>query len=386
MTQAIYPYPIARIGIIGGGQLGKMTAQIAKRMGFYVTVLDPQPRCPAEHIADAQIVGSLFDAKKLAALAHLSDVITFDVEHINTDALKQLHQQGHIIYPSPYLLEIIQDKFKQKQVLAQHSIPVPNYTAVDKLDLAYLQQAKFPLVQKTRTGGYDGKGVVILRGVEDAHKALTSPSIVEEYIEFDKELAIMVARDTNGNVVCYPVVEMLFDDRTNICDIVMAPARISPEIAKQAVFVATQAITALDGVGIFGVEMFLTKQQQILVNEIAPRPHNSGHYTIEGCLTCQFEQLVRIITKLPLGSTDLLKPTAMLNLLGEANYQGKPFISGLAEALTIEGLSFHLYGKETTKPFRKMGHITVVAEDFAQVMEKLYRAKNLLHIQGSEPC
>ncbi len=386
MAKATHSYPVSRIGIIGGGQLGKMTAQMAKRMGFYVTVLDPQSRCPAEHIADAQIVGDLYDANKLAALAHLSDVVTFDVEHIDTETLKSLYEQGHTIYPSPYLLEIIQDKLKQKQVLEQHGVPIVPYQAVDKLDAAYLQQATFPLVQKARKGGYDGKGVVILRSVDDQELVLQTASIVEQYIDFEKELAVMVARDIHGNVACYPVVEMIFDDRTNICDIVTAPARITEEITQQTLKVAAHAVESLDGVGIFGVEMFLTKKGKVLVNEIAPRPHNSGHYTIEGCMTCQFEQLVRIITNLPLGSTQLLKPVAMLNLLGEPHYQGTPIIEGLSEALAIQGLYFHLYGKEVTKPFRKMGHITVIDDDLDQVIAKLYKAKNLLKIKGQKSC
>jgi 5-(carboxyamino)imidazole ribonucleotide synthase len=386
MEKVIYSYPVSRIGIIGGGQLGKMTAQMAKRMGFYVTVLDPQPRCPAEHIADAQIVGDLYDANKLAALAHLSDVVTFDVEHIDTDTLKQLHEQGHTIYPSPYLLEIIQDKLKQKQKLEQHGVPVAPYEAIDDVDAAYLQQAQFPLVQKARKGGYDGKGVVVLRNANEIDKVLHTASIVEQFIDFEKELAVMVARDAKGEVACYPVVEMIFDDRTNICDIVTAPARISEDITQKALKVAAHAVEALEGVGVFGVEMFLTKTGDVLVNEIAPRPHNSGHYTIEGCVTCQFEQLVRIISGLPLGSTQLLKPVAMLNLLGEPHYQGIPVIEGLAEALAIEGLYFHLYGKEVTKPFRKMGHITVIDDDPEQVIAKLYKAKNLLKIKGKKQC
>ncbi|MCV6639080.1 5-(carboxyamino)imidazole ribonucleotide synthase [Candidatus Albibeggiatoa sp. nov. NOAA] len=386
MVTATHSYPVSRIGIIGGGQLGKMTAQIAKRMGFYVTVLDPQPRCPAEHIADAQIVGDLYDANKLAALAHLSDVVTFDVEHIDTETLKRLHQEGHTIYPSPYLLEIIQDKLKQKQVLEQHGVPVAPYTAVDKVDAAYLQQATFPLVQKARKGGYDGKGVVVLQSANDIDKVLHTPSLIEEYIDFEKELAVMVARSVKGEVACYPVVEMVFDDRTNICDIVTAPARIPEDITQKALEVAAHAVEALEGVGVFGVEMFLTKEGDVLVNEIAPRPHNSGHYTIEGCITCQFEQLVRIITGLPLGSTQLLKPVAMLNLLGEPDYQGTPVIEGLSDVLSIEGLYFHLYGKEITKPFRKMGHITVIDDDSDQVIAKLHKAKNLLKIKGQKQC
>jgi 5-(carboxyamino)imidazole ribonucleotide synthase len=382
MKSKVFSYPLLRIGIIGGGQLGKMTAQIAKRMGFHVTVLDPVPKCPAEHIADAHIVGSLYDAAKLRALAQVCDVITFDVEHIDTQTLKQLYEEGTRIYPSPYLLETIQDKLKQKQVLIQHQVPVANYQQVDELSAEILATLTFPVVQKARTGGYDGRGVVVLNSLADSDKVLQTPSLLEEYIDFEKELAVMVARTQQGEIACYPVVEMVFDAQTNICDIVTAPAPVTPEIAERAQQVAIQAVEALDGVGIFGVEMFLTRGGEVLVNEIAPRPHNSGHYTIEACSTCQFEQLIRIISGLPLGDTHLLTPVAMANLLGEPGYTGKPLIEGLEAVLAIPGLTFHLYGKEITQPSRKMGHITVIDPELPQALAKIHQAQAVLKIKG----
>ncbi len=371
-----------RLGIIGGGQLGKMTAQVAKRMGFYVTVLDPWPRCPAEHIADAQIVGGLYDAARLRQLAMVSDVMTYDVEHIDTETLKELHNQGHLIYPSPYLLAVIQDKFKQNQIFEKNGIPTPRFMAVDELTSAHLAQARFPIVQKARKGGYDGRGVVILQGLEEIEKALKVPSVIEEFVDFSKELAVIVARNPAGETACYPVVEMVFDDRTNICDIVTAPARIDAITAARAQQIALQTVESLDGVGVFGIEMFLTRDGEILVNEVAPRPHNSGHYTIEACITSQFEQLIRAISGLPLGATTLLKPVAMLNLLGEPGYSGTPRIEGLQQTLAIPGVSFHLYGKEITKPFRKMGHVTVIDDDLDQAIAKIYQVKNILKIRA----
>jgi 5-(carboxyamino)imidazole ribonucleotide synthase len=380
MTKSTFPYPLSRIGIIGGGQLGRMTAQQAKRMGFYVTVLDPWPNCPANHIADKQIVGDLYDSEKLRQLAEASDVLTYDVEHIDVQTLKTLEMEGYIIHPSPNLLETIQDKLKQKQVLAQHNVPIPRYEAIDTITADYLASAQFPIVQKTRFGGYDGKGVVVLNSPADLTRALTGASIIEEFIDLKKELAVMVARTQQGETVCYPVVEMVFDNQTNICDIVFAPARISPSMATQAQQIALQAVTALEGVGIFGVEMFLTQDEQVLVNEIAPRPHNSGHYTIEACITCQFEQLIRAVSGLPLGDTTLLRPVAMLNLLGAEDMIGTPLIEGLSEALAIPGLTFHFYGKEITKPFRKMGHVTVLDEQLDKAIEKIHQVKKILKI------
>lgn len=384
MQHTTFSYPLKRIGLIGGGQLGKMTAQAAREMGFFINVLDPQPQCPAASVADAQLVGDLYDGAKIRALARLSDVLTYEIEHIDIDTLKALHDEGYPIYPSPYVLEIIQDKLLQKQVLDKHGVPVPAYQQVDVVDAEFLANATFPLVQKARRGGYDGKGVAVLKSPDDIDKVLNTPSMVESFVPFKKELAAMIARDKHGNVACYPIVEMVFDDRTNICDIVAAPADIAPEIAEQARQVAVKAIEVLDGVGVFGVEMFLTQEDSILVNEIAPRPHNSGHYTIEACVTSQFEQLVRIVSDLPLGSPQLLSPAAMLNLLGDEGFQGRPVIAGLAEALAISGLSFHFYDKAITRPFRKMGHITVLAEQVSTALEALEHAKDVLKIQGEE--
>lgn len=375
-----FSYPIKRIGIIGGGQLAQMSAQAAKTMGFYVTILDPVANCPANNVADSQIIGSLYDPEKLMDLAKVSDVLTYDIEHIDIRTLHQLVDAGYAIYPSPKVLAIIQDKLKQKQLFQQYNIPTAKFEAVDKLSSKYL--IKLPFVQKARMGGYDGKGVVVLK--DNIVNALQIPSIIEEVIDFDKELAIIIARSINGETACYPVVEMVFDDNTNICDIVVAPAQISTEIDYKARTIALQAIEAIDGIGIFGVEMFLTHDGQVLINEIAPRPHNSGHYTIEACITSQFEQLIRIISDLPLGITDLLKPSVMLNLLGEKNYRGTPIITGLEETLAISGLTLHWYNKETTHPFRKMGHITVLDENLADAIDKVNMVRDILTVKGTE--
>lgn len=373
---AKFSYPIKKIGIIGGGQLGKMTAQVAKRMGFQVNVLDPAPECPAAQLADIHVKGNLYDANSLRQLAHLSEVLTYDIEHIDINTLTSLHEEGYTIYPSPALLAIIQDKLTQKQVLAQHHIPVPRFSQLNEF-------AGFPVVQKARKGGYDGKGVKVLRSSADA--LLEVPSFVEEFIDFEKELAVIVARTPQREVVSYPVVEMMFDERTNICEIVAAPAKLDQGLAEKARQVALQAVEVLDGVGVFGVEMFLTRKGEIFVNEIAPRPHNSGHYTIEACMTCQFEQLIRAISGLALGKTTLLKPAVMWNLLGEAGFTGTPIIEGLAEALKIDGLFFHLYGKPITRPFRKMGHVTILADDVELALANLAKVKNILKIKGTKP-
>ena len=377
-----FNYSNLKLGIIGGGQLGKIMSQKAKKMGFHVTILDPTFNCPAAQVSDKHIMGGFHDKEKLEQLVQETHVTTFELEHVDTSILKKLFDNGHIIHPSPYVIELIQNKYEQKKLLDEKGIPVPAYKDVLKdEDLALFG---FPVIQKAKMGGYDGKGVQMLKTEADLEKRLQTESFIEELVDIDKELAVIVARNIKGETKCYPVVEMLFDDRTNICDIVMAPAKISKEVEEKSVEVSIQSIEALQGVGIFAVELFLTKQGEILVNEIAPRPHNSGHYTVEACATSQFEQIIRAVTNLPLGSTKLISPAVMINLLGEEGYEGEPFIDGIHDALEIPELSFHFYGKTFTKPFRKMGHVTVLDDDIDKALEKAMKAKNILKIKGSK--
>jgi len=377
-----FNYSNLKLGIIGGGQLGKIMSQKAKKMGFHVTILDPTFNCPAAQVSDKHIMGGFHDKQMLEQLVQETDVTTFELEHVDTSILKELFDNGHIIHPSPYVIELIQNKYEQKKLLDDKGIPVPAYKDVQKdEDLAAFG---FPVIQKAKMGGYDGKGVQMLKSEADLEKCLKTESFIEELVDIDKELAVIVARNIKGETKCYPVVEMLFDDRTNICDIVMAPAKLSDAIEKKSVEVSIKSIEALEGVGIFAVELFLTKQGEILVNEIAPRPHNSGHYTVEACATSQFEQIIRAVTNLPLGSTKLISPAVMINLLGEEGYEGEPFIDGIHEALEIPELSFHFYGKTFTKPFRKMGHVTVLDDNIDKALEKAMKAKNILKIKGSK--
>ncbi|WP_417333580.1 5-(carboxyamino)imidazole ribonucleotide synthase [Halarcobacter sp.] len=378
-----FNYSSLKLGIIGGGQLGKIMSQKAKKMGFHVTILDPTFNCPAAQVSDKHIMGGFYDKEKLEQLVQESDVTTFELEHVDTSILKELYDNGHNIHPSPYVMELIQNKYEQKKLLDEKGIPVPAYKDVkSEEDLAAFG---FPVVQKAKLGGYDGQGVQVLKSQEDADtKALQTESFIEEMVDIDKELAVIVARNIEGEMKCYPVVEMLFDERVNICDSVMAPARISKEIEEKSLEICKKSIEALDGVGIFGVELFLTKSGEIQVNEIAPRPHNSGHYTVEACATSQFEQIIRAVTNLPLGSTKLISPAVMVNLLGEQGYEGEPFIDGIHDALEIPELSFHFYGKSFTKPFRKMGHITVLDDDINVALEKANKAKDILKIKGSK--
>ena len=377
-----FNYSNLKLGIIGGGQLGKIMSQKAKKMGFHVTILDPTFNCPAAQVSDKHIMGGFHDKEKLEQLVQETDVTTFELEHVDTSILKELYDHGHRIHPSPYVIELIQNKYEQKKLLDKKGIPVPAYKNVENDE--DLSAFGFPVIQKAKMGGYDGKGVQMLKSEADLALALPTESFIEELVDIDKELAVIVARNIEGEIKCYPVVEMLFDERVNICDIVMAPAKISKEVEKESKEISIKSIEALEGVGIFAVELFLTKDGKILVNEIAPRPHNSGHYTVEACATSQFEQIIRAVTNLPLGSTKLISPAVMINLLGEEGYEGEPFIEGIHDALEIPELSYHFYGKSFTKPFRKMGHITVLDDDINKALEKAMQAKNILKVKGSK--
>ncbi len=377
-----FNYSNLKLGIIGGGQLGKIMSQKAKKMGFHVTVLDPTFNCPAAQVSDKHIIGGFYDKDKLEQLVQETHVTTFELEHVDTSILKELYDHGHKIYPSPYVMELIQNKYEQKKLLDEKGIPVPKYKNVNSEE--DLKAFGFPVIQKAKMGGYDGQGVQMLKSESDINIAIKAESFIEELVDINKELAVIVARSIEGEIRCYPVVEMLFDERVNICDSVMAPARISKDIEEKSIEICIKSIEALDGVGIFGVELFLTKSGELLVNEIAPRPHNSGHYTVESCATSQFEQIIRAVTNLPLGSTKLISPSVMVNLLGEEGYGGEPFIEGIHDALEIPELSFHFYGKSFTKPFRKMGHITVLDDDIDVALEKAMKAKDILKIKGSK--
>lgn len=379
-----YSYPIARVGIVGGGQLGRMLVQAASRIGCSCIILDPSPNSPAGQLADRQIVGDLYDPNCLRALAEACDVITYEIEDIGAETLAELEAEGHRIQPSPALLAVVQDKFEQKTRFIEKGIPTADFkdmpqTSAEANERAFAEFG-YPLVQKSRRGGYDGRGVAIIQTAEQFSNHLPVASFVERFIDADKELAVVVARGQDGACQAYPVVEMVFSGE-NILDLLLAPAEVSDELAKAAEALAIQTVEALDGVGVFGVELFLTHEGALLVNEVAPRTHNSGHHTIEACETDQFEQHLRAVVGLPLGSTKQLSPAAMLNLLGGEGC-GQLNIEGLTATLAIPGASVHLYGKAETRPHRKMGHVTLLAETIEAARIKAEQVRTLLKISG----
>lgn len=376
----IYP---ATIGIVGGGQLAKMLTLAAKKMGFIVIVTDPTPQSPAGQVADRQLVGGYKDEKVTRELAGLVDVITVDAEFINDKVLSEIEKSGKPVHPSPRTITIIKDKLKQKEFLRKNKISTAEFISVENISDIEKAIKKFglPLLLKAREDAYDGKGNFIIRKKSDIDiglKKLENRTLyVEKFVPFVKELAVMVARNLEGNIAVYPVVETIHVN--NVCDTVIAPAVVSKKAIKNASGLAKKTMKQLKGAGVFGIEMFLLKNDKVLVNEIAPRVHNSGHYTIEASVTSQFEQHIRAITGLPLGSTDLVvKSAVMKNILGEK--EGSGFPKGLEKALKIPGVSYHLYNKKESRVGRKMGHITVVGDLVKINLQKANKARKMLKI------
>jgi 5-(carboxyamino)imidazole ribonucleotide synthase len=379
-------YLAERIGIIGGGQLGKMMILEAKKLGFYVVTLDPSPKCPSHSISDEHIVADFDDAAAIEKLAEKTDVITYEFEHISCEALYSLCKKGYKVYPSPKSLEVIQNKLSQKKALASGGLPVPEFAGVGSLEDIYNVGDKFgyPFILKTCTGGYDGKGNAVVSKREDVKSAYLSlgsgsiPLMAERFVPFIMETSVLACRGLNGDTVVYPVGDNRHKD--SILFETVVPAAISQQAAENAMRIAKKVMDIFDGIGMFCVEMFVTESGEVLINEVAPRPHNSGHYTIEGCVTSQFENHIRAITALPLGSTELIRPTVMINLLGKDGYEGETYVKGIYDALNVEGCIVHIYGKEVTKPKRKMGHITVTADTVEKAAENAEKAFDCIKI------
>ena len=377
-----FPFPVARIGLIGGGQLGRMLVKAAKRLGCSCVVLDPVPGSPAGQVAGRQIVGGYSDPERLRELAAASDVITFELEDVDTAPLLALEADGVRIHPRPDLLATIQDKYRQKVFLRDAGIPTAPFIDMPAPDAAAFAAFGYPLVQKARRGGYDGRGVAVMRDASAFDRHLPVPGYIERFVAAEHELAVLVARNPGGECRVYPTVEMRFHAEGNVLDHLVAPARIAAETAAAAEALAVRTVKAMDGIGVFGVEMFLGHDGELLVNEVAPRTHNSGHHTIEACVTDQFEQHLRAILDLPLGETRQLSPATMVNLLGEPGYTGRPVIAGLAAALSIPGVCLHVYGKAVTSPGRKMGHVTVIDPSIETACEKALEVKRRIRILG----
>jgi len=377
------PYSVNfKLGVLGGGQLGRMLIQEAINLDIHVACLDPNDNAPCSEIANWFAHGDFNDYDAVMHFGRNKDVITVEIEHVNIQALKELQKKGIKVFPQPEILEIIQDKGLQKEFYTKNNIPTAPYKLIENKDELMQNQDLLPVAQKLRKGGYDGKGVSILKSETDLIKAFDAPSVLESFVPFEKELAVIVARNENGEISSFPTVELDFNPEANLVEMLFAPANISSGIEEKARKVAERTIEAFDLVGLLAVELFLTKEGEILVNEVAPRPHNSGHHTIEANITSQYGQHLRSILNLPLGDTGLIQAAAMVNLLGEDGFTGPVKYEGLNECLALPGVYVHIYGKAETKPFRKMGHVTVTGRDVEEVRKLAHEVKETLKVKA----
>ncbi len=355
-----------KIGVLGGGQLGRMLQQKALDFGLDLAFIDPDSNAPCKEISSRFFKGDFKDFETVYSFGKTRDILTIEIEHVNVDALKQLEDEGVKVFPQPNIIKTIQDKGLQKVFYKENNIPTSDFYLIEGKEEILSFEDEFPFMQKMRKGGYDGQGVTPIRSKEDLEKAFEVPSVLEKMVDFEKELSVIVSRNENGEVKSFPCVECEFNPEANLVEFLFSPATISNDIEEKAQKIARSVIEKLEMVGILAVELFLTKDGEVLVNEIAPRPHNSGHQTIEGNYESQYGQLLRCLLNLPLGNTAIKRPSVMVNLLGEKGYMGRAIYDGIEKALAHPGVNLHLYGKAQTKPFRKMGHATIVNDSLSE--------------------
>ncbi len=373
-----------KLGILGGGQLGKMLLYETRKYDIQTYVLDPSDQAPCRIACNHFQQGDLLDYQTVYAFGKQVDVLTIEIEAVNVEALATLEKEGVTVYPSSDTLRKIQDKGTQKKFYATHHIPTADFQVFEgKADLlAHLKAEKwdFPFVWKSRKGGYDGRGVSVVTTADEVAQLPDTPCLIEKKIPFKNELAVIVARNPSGEVKTFPVVEMEFHPVANQVEYVICPARIESAVSTKARAVAQQVATAFEHVGLLAVEMFQTQEDNILVNEVAPRPHNSGHYSIEAAYTSQFEQDLRAILDLPLGNTDSKVGGVMVNLVGAEDYQGPVHYENMDKILSLPGVIPHIYGKAETRPFRKMGHVTIVDKDLNEARRIAEKVKGMVRV------
>ena len=375
-------YSDKKIGILGGGQLGRMLIQAGIDLNINISVLDPDPEAPCKPFCHHFTHGSFKDYDTVIEFGKNLDLLTIEIEHVNVDALEYLVKNGKEVYPQPEIIRIVQDKGLQKEFYKKNNIPTSDFILVENTAEILENISFFPVFQKLRTSGYDGRGVQALNTESDIKLALEGPSVLEKKVNYEKEIAVIVARGKNGETSVFPPVDMVLHPEKNLLSYLASPAELSETTYRNAQYLAREIAGKLNLIGIIAVEMFLMEGGEILVNEIAPRPHNSGHQTIEGNTTSQYAQLWRAILGLPLGDPECIRPSAMINLLGEEGYSGQAFFEGIEEAMSISGVYVHLYGKSQTKPFRKMGHITVTGDTLVEVHEKARRVEALVKVKS----
>jgi 5-(carboxyamino)imidazole ribonucleotide synthase len=375
-----------KLGILGGGQLGKMMISETRKFDIQTYVLDPSDEAPCKIACNKFFKGSLTDFETVYNFGKQVDILTFEIELVNIEALEKLESEGIKVYPSPKTLKLIQNKGIQKKFYIDNNIPTSKfeiYSNLENLKSAIQNQhstIKFPFVWKCTEFGYDGNGVKIVRSIEDLENLPNVECIAEEMIAFKNELAVIVVRNLNGNVRNYPVVEMEFHPEANQVEYVICPARIDEKVAQKAIAIALKVSESFNHIGLLAVEMFQTQDDEILVNEVAPRPHNSGHHTIEASYTSQFENHLRAILNLPLGKCDSKVAGIMVNLVGSEGFSGQVVYENIEKIMAIDGVTPHIYGKKETRPFRKMGHVTIVNEDMVVARKIAEEVKNSIRV------
>ena len=369
------------LGILGGGQLGKMLLQITSRLSIKTNVLDPSNDSPCKEICSEFTKGQLMDFDAVYNFGKNCDLVTYEIEHINVDALEKLEKEGVKVFPNSSTLRIIQDKSIQKQFFIDNNIPTAKFKYYNSLKDLNVEKLKFPCVWKKTKFGYDGYGVKILKSKKDLNNLPETQFIIEEMIPFKKELATTVVRNQNGDIEIFPIVEMMFNEISNQVEFVVCPAQVRDELKARAEKVALKVSKTFKQVGLLAVEMFITHDNTILVNEVAPRPHNSAHYSIEACINSQFDQHINAILNLPLGCSKSNNYAIMANLVGGIGYNGDVIYEGINEAMNFDNVKIHIYGKKETKPNRKMGHITVIDTDLKSGLQIAKTIKNLIQIK-----
>ncbi|MGB0177503.1 MAG: 5-(carboxyamino)imidazole ribonucleotide synthase [Owenweeksia sp.] len=373
-----------KLGILGGGQLGKMLLSVTRQYDIATKVLDPSETAPGRIASNTFVQGDLMDEETVYKFGQDCDVVTIEIEGVNIEALKRLEREGKKVFPRPAALEVIKNKCVQKEFYRANKIPTaPFHTVKSRKELLNLlehDEISYPFVWKAASGGYDGRGVEIIKGPERLEEIPDVEGLCEDLIPFEKELAVIVARSEDGSTKCFPLVEMDFHPTANLVEYVFSPSTLEQRLQNKAATLATQIAEKLDHVGLLAVEMFLSENENILVNEVAPRVHNSGHLTIEGNITSQFEQHIRSILNLPLGDTSVLRPAVMINLTGEEGHTGPVLYKGIKKILGMPGTYLHLYGKAETRPFRKMGHITITADSLNEARAQAREVKNRIKV------
>ena len=373
-----------KLGILGGGQLGKMLLDVTRKWSIETYILDPNPDCPASKCCDLFFNGDFNSYEDVYNFGKKVDIITIEIEHVNVKALYRLEYEGVAVYPSPSNIELIQNKGVQKDFFKKNKIPTSNYKRFDnkKTLSEYISRIEsgYPFIWKSETMGYDGKGVRLVKSLSDLDEINGNSCVIEDVVDIKHELAVLVARNNSGESKSFPVLEMEFNQKSNQVEYVILPSRVSKKIKLKSLKIAELVSKSLNHIGLIAVELFCTHNDNVLVNEIAPRVHNSGHLTIESCVTSQFEQHIRAIYDLSLGSVNQILPGVMVNLVGENNLNGEAFYHNIDKAFDLDGVFPHLYGKKITKPNRKMGHITIIDEKLEKAISKARVLKNKIKI------